>query len=422
MYSRTATQASQRLKYLIPTNGVTSRMRSILLNGGEIFIGDHNDAGSISVFNVTDAGTSNTPVAPKRTATGLQLITSLAFNTASSELIASSGDFRLIYTFPQTWSGNPAPTRTATGFPSGIIFPDGIAYDAIGNKVWFTGSGDRESLIGLLKPTDIAWDTSTLIGTAQAPHRPYPVGLSADPVNGDLWFASNRGDFDFVAKYDLASAVTNTVQTRQIDAPTAYYVFVNPANDEVYVSDGTNPNTNLGTLYVYSRTSGATLHSYPGLPFAGQLAFQGGQLFMNDYVNSQVVVYDRQADGSFKPAANAPRSGAATGINKPTGLFVDGTDIVVLNDDGSVAVLPRNWGTPTNPAFKRKITQPLAGHQSTQGVLKGADGNIYVSNTRFPGPLEIAVFDPTANGAAAPIRTIKARGAGPTAEGLAFCN
>ena len=422
VYPRTATQASQRVKYLPPTNGISIRMSSILLNNGELFVGDHNNPGSVSVFNVTDASASNnTPVAPKRTLTGLTPVTSLAFNTTSSELIVAAGAYQDIYTFPQTWSGNPAPARTANGFPIGT-FPDGIAYDIVGNKVWFTGSGDRDALLGVLSPSDTAWDTSTLIGTAPALYRPYPVGLSADPVNGDLWFASNRGDFDFIAKYDLASAVTNTVQTRQIVVPGAHSVIVNLVNDEIYVSDELNPVSHVGTVSVYSRTSGAQLRTISGLAFAGQLAFHGGQLFVNDAINSKVLVYDRAANGTLSPAANAPLSGAATGINKPTGIFVDGTDIVVLNDDGSVAVLPRSWGATTNPAFTRMITQSIPYRQGAEGVIKDAGGNIYVSNTRGPGSFLITVFDPSANGAAAPIRTLKPRGAGPSADGLAFCN
>ncbi len=122
--------------------------------------------------------------------------------------------------------------------------------------------------------------------------------------------------------------------------------------------------------------------------------------------NASITVFDMDASGNTAPLRTL--SGGATGMTTFLGgvaLDVDNDELWVASpDNGKVLVYDR--GAFGNTAPKRSLTGPTTGLSGPNRVLVDlVHDEVYVSDA-FGSPREVAVFDRTASGDAAPKRTL----------------
>jgi DNA-binding beta-propeller fold protein YncE len=270
----------------------------------------------------------------------------------------------------------------------------------------------------------------------------FPVGLAVDTVNNELVVVNHGGvifDPDLriihasITVYPL-TANFNTPPIRTLSGPKTGLIApvgiaVDTVNNELVVTDAIflkdpDPFPFPPSVMVYSRTASgdtAPLRTLSGA--ATGLNEPTGVVVdtVNDelvVVNSQggrvngegsVTVYSRTASGGPPPIRTL--AGPATGLNVPSGVVVDivNDELVVANTANrsltsvsSVAIFSRTASGNTPPI--RALTGPATGLDAPQGlVVDTANNELVVANYDNN---RVRVYNRTASGNTQPIRTL----------------
>lgn len=209
-----------------------------------------------------------------------------------------------------------------------------------------------------------------------------PQYIFSDPANDRLYVANlNAVNILVFDKVSTLSGNSNTPPTRTISstslvAPTD--VAVDTGRDLLYVAD-------RNTIIVFATAStdnGTTLATrILNLSFTpGAILVDAGnnRLFVADGVDNAVDIFDSASTLNGSVAANRTLTGAATQLNNPSGLRIDGAGRLIVSNAGAPAsiIIYANAAT-------------LNGNVSPAAVISG-------SSTTLSTPAQLAI-DPTTN-------------------------
>ncbi len=397
-----------------------------------LYVGVQATPNAILIYSDTAVDNGAVHPVPLQTINGSNSsfsVDGLLYDPVSSEIVRSSRAG--LYTYPNTASGVPTPTRTITIQGS----PGAIAFDTAG-RYWmadyFSGNQYSTALLAYI-PSNSSTGAATIlgaIGPRLAFNNNVPAWLVADPVKDELWMNS-LSNGNFVGVFARTAAVINDeVPLRQWGGNSAgadySAIALNPVDHEVYV---------VSTLTVSTFSSTAAT-DVTGVSFGTPIALPAADIPNNavyDSANHELVVslndnaiafYPRTGAGSFA-TRRLTIAGPSTLLNQPNALAVDGTLVYAVNRDGSIVQFDRSSGSSDRTPTARLTQQVSALNPARVGAILLDGGNLYVANSRTATRFQISVY-PLANliGSVTlqPARTIEVRGAGSSAQGLAFCN
>lgn len=259
-------------------------------------------------------------------------------------------------------------------------------------------------------------------GTASGSGPAYQIGGSNTTLDGPQYLALDSANDLFITNYDSGTAASSVVEIKAL------------ATGNVYPYGGFS--------YAYmGRPRGIAIDANSGA-FAVATVYTGA---VSPALPSQIQVFDGGSSGGTSPALIV--TGAATGLNVPSGVAYDSNDALWVTNlqgasvekfvfptpsptpSGSPTPTPTPSPTPTptpsptatppgptptssptpvpdyydNLAPTTTISGALTGLVNPSGVALDTAGNIYVSDA---GAKSVFVYAPTASGNVAPIRTI----------------
>lgn len=198
------------------------------------------------------------------------------------------------------------------------------------------------------------------------------------------------------------------------------------AQDEVFVANFTD------SVTVYSRSAagdaspvrtisgGATALSEPA---ALAVDLVHDELFVANSGNNTITVYSRTATGNAAPLRTI--GGPATGLSVPLGIALDlaNNEVVVSNNGASVTVYPRT--ASGNAAPLRTLQGPATGMTNVAGMTLDLASNELLVVNRGVALMgrAVLVYSRTASGNTAPLRTLQGPATGlgdPVAAALDF--
>jgi hypothetical protein len=253
-----------------------------------------------------------------------------------------NGNFVAVY--PRAASGDVAPLRTIKGTSTGLLNPNGMAFDATNHEL--------------------------LVANQDGPATVFAIGATGD------------------------ATPLRTFPTVSTD------IAVDPVNDEVVIAAG-------GSIGIYARTGAAaalrTITS-TGLSSYGIAADTTNcEIVVSDAAGKSIAVFPRTASGNTTPLRAI--SGAATQLSSPVAVAVDAVndELFVANSDvNKITVYART--ASGNVAPLRTIAGSMAGLMRPQGIaLDLVNNEIFVTSEQAA---LISVFARTASGNVAPLRTI----------------
>ena len=314
-----------------------------------------------------------------------------------------------------------------TGKASSNVFATGTAVPTVHNGIRFILEGTGTySGIDPCTGLDVTDATITLpdvtnnvlVERFQVPHPvtglqagarqidPMPIGSSG--VSYRLVFpASNSvGCVSDTSPSQVISGVDS-----QIHSP--FGVFVDSANNEIFI---TNSDSSVNSVSVYGADDTGNISpqrvisgANTGLqsPSGIYVDTVNNEIEVANTGNDSITVYPRTWNAStLNLAPTRVISGAATGLRGPGGIYEFNDEIYVTNGpDDSITVYDRNWN-PATPAPKRIIQGPTTGLNTPCGIYVDSSEIAVVNN----GNNSITFYDQTAdsaNGNVYPLRTIK---------------
>ncbi len=433
VYPRTATGNVGALRTIAgPATGITIPTDVALdLAHDELVVLNEGGSGSVTVYSRTATGNA----APLRTiagpGTGLKYPAGVALDLAHDELVVLNNSLNgsgFVTVYPRTATGEAAPLRTIAGPATGLGGPFRVAVDPVHDElvVLTLYEGD------VFGPPSISVFAGTATGNA-APLRTIagpgtglnnPTGVALDLEHDEL-IVANGGGPDSITVYPR-TATGNIAPLRTIagleNNPKG--VALDLAHDELFVANGRR-------ITVYARTAS-------GIP-APLRAFTEASAGLNvpialtvDLVHDELVVlnggyppddppsitvFARTASGNAAPLRTI--SGPDTGLNASSSVAVDPVhdELIVANrgaslrGPSSITVYPRT--ATGNAAPLRTIAGPATGLSFPLSLaldlahdeLVVGEGGTFDAGGLLNSP-SIRVFPRTADGNAAPLRTI----------------
>ncbi len=372
-----------------------------------------------NAINVYAAGASGN-IAPVRViagpATHLSFPVALAFDAAGDLLVAESTSGNAeVDAFAPNASGNVAPLYTLVPSPGGgaaqglAIDPHGALSESFCGTCFFTGA-DGVATYTLTPPGGT--ETRSLGGSGTGLNAPY--GIAYDPT-GNLYVANDGSNSIALFAPGVSGNVapSRTISTG-IAAPSG--IALDAAND-IFVSDATT--TTMGSIPVYApgtsspaRTlSNAVSDVFSGAP--GIAADAAGDVFVPSGppcgTSAGLPCAARNAIVVYPAASGTPSrviAGAATGLNDPDHVVLDGAGSVYALDDPQSGAFVTVYPTSTNgnvaPARTVQLPHGSGGTSiTTAGIAAAANGTLYaVDATSSIGTATTAldVFGPTSTG------------------------
>jgi DNA-binding beta-propeller fold protein YncE len=244
----------------------------------------------------------------------LGVLFSVAPTTAAQLLVVSQGDARVLeYDAADGSFVAPFVEPVTTGF----AFPGGIAIRPADGQLYVASTGSGEIWI---------YDTST--GLVSPP--PAATGLL---VPGGLVFDASGSNLYFIA--DVPNGPDTDAALRRLSLPGG---------------------------------SVTTLASDAAASFTG-IALEGGNLYVSDSFNSEVVRY---------PAAGGNGTTVASGLSSPAGiLFLSSTEMLIAESGADRVVEYHESGG--NWVFDREVMAASAGIDGPFGLALAPDGRLSVS-------------------------------------------
>ncbi len=369
-----------------------------------------------NAINVYVAGASGN-AAPVRViagpATHLSFPDALAFDAAGDLLVAESGGGNAeVDAFAPTASGNVAPLYTLVPSPGGgaaqglAIDPHGALSESFCGTCFFTGAdGVATYTLSSHGGTQIR----SLGGSATGINGPY--GIAYDST-GNLYVASSS-IVVFAPGASGNVAPSRTISTG-IAVPSG--IALDAAND-LFVSDGTTTTSASIPVYAPGTSSPArTLSNVVNDVFSGAPGIAvdaAGDVFVPSETPCGALTgapcAARNAIAMYAPGAGAPGrviAGAATGLDDPDHVVLDGAGNVYALDDPQTGPFVTVYAVSTNgnvaPARTVQLPHGSGGATSTTaGIAAAANGTLYaVDFTSSTGSATSAidVFAPTSTG------------------------
>lgn len=432
VFARTAdgNAAPLRTINLLPSRSLQLNLAVDAVNN-EIIVGNSN---SVMVYARTASGDA----APLRTisgdATGINWPNSVAVDTRNDEILVANNHANTVTVYARAATGNVAPLRTISGDFTGLSGPLSVAVDMLNNGI-FTGN-DSNSVTVYARAANGNVAPSRTVGVSQRLSE--LKGIAADTVHNEVFFASSGSNSIFVyaktADGNAAPLRTISGPATGLNRPTG--VSVDALNNEIFVPTANEDGTN--SIRVYARTADGNTTPLRtitgpdtglGVPInpGGFGTFVTTRGIAVDTVNNEIfvivvyqssvspgahsekiAVYPRTADGNV-----APLRMISPGFTSVLCMAVDtvNNEIFVGGGLNSIAVFARTAdgsATPLRTISGDAIFGP-------KGIaVDTASNEIFVSNDIhfFSADYAIIVYDRTASGNAAPLRTITGRPAG----------
>lgn len=288
---------------------------------------------------------------------------------AQDEIFVANGN-NSITVHARTANGNVAPLRTLVGAATGLSGPNGIAVDLVNNELIVVNASNNSVTVYARTASGNTAPLRTITGAATGLNT--PVGLALDLVNNELAVVNLLGN-----------SVT---------------VYARTANGNV--------------APVRTLAGAATGMNFPT---SAAIDTANNELAVVNASGSSVTVYARTASGNAAPLRTI--TGAATSLSFPEGLALDtvNNELIVVNGSNSasgnsVTVYARTANG--NVAPLRKISGAATGICGPFGAAVDTVNNeIAVANTNSCGN-SVVVFNRTANGNVAPLRTLAGASSG----------
>lgn len=287
---------------------------------------------------------------------------------ATGKLYESNANGNSIFRFDNafTATGNVTAAATIVGSATTLNSPAFITLDATNDRLYVANNGGISILIfenASTKSGNIAPDR-TIFGVATNLFS--PVDVAVDPVNDFLYVAD---DVDILVFENASTTTGNVAPLHDLSLGfTASAVYVDSANDRLYVADSAN-----SAIHIYDGASsldgnvtsnrtllGAATHLLN--PDSIQIDGSGRLIISNApsaSASTSITIYSNAATITGNIAPLGEIKGLNTGVSAPDQLAVDktGTSTIYSLDSGSARIAAfANSGTATgNIAPTRSI-------------------------------------------------------------------
>jgi len=325
-----------------------------------------------------------------------------------SELFVLNGLTESVSVFDASLNGNVTPQRKF-GNLTNLYDPHGIAVDTANNEIFISNFAyPNHSSITVYSRTanGNAAPVRTISGNLTGLNA--PNGIAVDTVNNEI----------FVANY-LSKSIT--VYARTADGNTAplrtisglggpVSVAVDTINNEILVA-----NLDSSIIAVYTRTasgSAAPVRTFSSLGYptdAIAVDTANNEIFVN--ANSVTAVYARTANGIASPLRII--AGSSTGISSSTGIAVDtiNNEIFVTNSFPPHSLLPPSITVyPRTANGNAAPLRTIATGNTFAGIALDTVNNEMIVLPR--GNSIVNIYERKASGSPTPLRTISAKSTG----------
>jgi len=337
----------------------------------------HTGSGLVAPSITVHSRLASGNVAPLRSIsgalTGLDQPKGLNVDLTNNEIAVANSGTNSIAVYARTATGNVAPLRTISGLSTGLSKPASVFIDNVNNEIVVTNWGSHSVTVyprtasGNVAPLrTLTSGTATVVGFGN------PGAMSADTLNGEFYVTNCVSHPRIAAFGRLASG--QTAPARIIEGQNTHIsrsfhgVAVDSVNNEIV-----GPST----------------------------------------LENSIVVFNRLDSGDVAPKRLI--NGPATLISKPQGIALDTVNNeIALANEGDANAVPVISPSITiygrlatgNVAPLRQITDASLG--KPVGIwIDAVNNELWVSDETYTGATPtLVVYSRTANGAAAPLRTI----------------
>ena len=258
---------------------------------------------------------------------------------------------------------------------SGLKTPYGAAVDASGN-IYISDIGNdivvKETL------SNGTYTQSTVVNGTSI-NSPNSVAVDA---SGNVYIA-NAGN-----KNVLKETLSNGIYTQSVIASSPNVINPNAvavdSSGNVYVADTNGGSSGMGSILIFTPSSGGTSYSQSTLTAATGLMYpQGiavdasGNVYISNTVDNNVL------EETLSSGTYAQTILPITGLNNPVGLAVDGSGNLYIADNGSGLVLKEtlSGGVYTQSMIGTGLSAP-------EGVAVDGSGNVYIAD-KTAGALKV---------------------------------
>jgi hypothetical protein len=315
-----------------------------------------------------------------------------------------------------TPSPTPSPTPTPTATPTPTPAATGKLY--VSNNDTTSTNTNANSIVrfdNAFTVTGNAVPSAEIVGTLTTLSQPEYLFLDE---TADRLYVANFGADSILIFDGISTKTGNVAPTRTITGPTTtlfqpVQAFLDSTRDLLYVASDLD-------ILVFASASAATTNGdiaparsiQPGIVASSIFVdATGDRLFAADSTGNQILVFDNASALNGTATATRIISGATTGLNKPSSVFVDqaGNLIVANAGNGSITVYAKAASAVGSQAPSATIsgasTTLTSAAQTIVNPLSAA-GELYVAD---PAVGHVAIFDgyTAANGALAPVRNIQ---------------
>ena len=371
--------------------------------------------------------------------TGLQSPAGIALDSSRNIYVADQAA-PSVFVYPPLGSStgtlNESPTATISGFATGMLFPQGIALDSLGN-IYVADFGDPEhfpvipanvfvypplgsstgtlnesptasisgNYTGLDNPTGIALDSGKNIyvtdqGNSSLTVYP-PLGSSTGTLNEAPTATISGNSTGLVTPWGIALDSSNNIDVADNGAAS---VFVYPP-----LGSNTGPLNEAPTATISG--SNTSLSKPYGIALGSSGDISGDIYVVNDTPPS-VITYPPlgSSTGPLNEAPSAAISASVTtGLFVPYGIAVDFTGNIYVTNETPPSVFVYPAGSNANAAPTDTISGGATGLENPTGIAVDSSGKIYVADF---GAESVFVYPAGSNDNTAPVATISGTSTG----------
>ncbi|MBI5546241.1 MAG: hypothetical protein HY901_20310 [Deltaproteobacteria bacterium] len=318
-----------------------------LAGGDEVLVANY-DGSSVTVYH-RNALPDDSPVRTLYgSATGIAAPLGLALDAsdpAAPRIVLSASAENRLSVFPLNASGNVAPARTISGEASGLSNPRGIATD-LQNKEVVIANQRQEGFSLAVYALTAAEAGAAPLRVLESSSVLYVRAVAVSPKDWALWAAGTDGAGGRVVAFahDATgpAAPRNTIggEDSRLQEPSAVAVRLVGDQEEVFVA---NRSAHSVTVYRVADAGSSPVREIAGaatsLDNPVALALDGTELFVANAAG-KVTVYAASAEGDVAPLRVL--SGPKTLLTAPTGIALNpNSDEIFVADDGRVLVFAR---------------------------------------------------------------------------------
>jgi len=365
--------------------------------------------------------------------TGLQSPSGIALDSSRNIYVADQAG-PSVFVYPPLGSStgtlNESPTATISGFATGMLFPQGITLDSLGN-IYVADFGDPEHIpvipasvfiyppLGSSTGTLNESPTATISGGATDLDNPTGIALDSGK---NIYVADSAADSVFVypsigsSTGPLNEAPTATISGSSTGLVTPWGVALDSSNNidvadngaaSVFVYPPLGSNTGPLNESPTATISGSnTSLSQPYGIAVGSSGDISGDIYVVNDTPPSVITYP-PLGSSTGPLNEAPSDAISasitTGLFVPYGIAVDFTGNIYVTNETPPSVFVYPAGSNANAAPTDTISGGATGLENPTGIAVDSSGKIYVADF---GAESVFVYPAGSNDNAAPSATI----------------